>query len=146
MSSLLMIPNFGLILEHHDLVSLSFSHRSCHDLCTLNSRVAYEPILVVADKQYIPQFNHITFGYVQALNLYDLLGSNLILLASCLNNSVNLFASFLSSVTSIAVAKSLTTSPFVLLWPTAFGNTISTDKTLNLIRANWQLSNCVIWP
>lgn len=137
MSSLLMIPNFGLIFEHYDLVSLSLSHRSCHHLGALNGRVAYEPILIVADKQYIAQFNHITFGYVQALNFYDLLGSNLILLASCLNNSVNLLAPFLSSVTSVTGPKSLTTNPFVLLWATAFGNTINTDKTTNFIRANW---------
>jgi len=55
-------------------------------------------MLIIADKQYLTQFNHITFGYVQAVNFYDLLGSNLILLATCLNNSVNLLTSFLSSV------------------------------------------------
>ena len=117
MSSFLTIPNFRLISEHYDFGSFSLSHRGCYDLGALDSRVAYQRMLIIADKQYLAQFNHITFGYVQVVNFYDLLGSNLILLAPCLNNSVNLLTSFLPNVilTTATEAQSHLLSPSLCL-------------------------------
>jgi len=98
MSRFSAIANFGLISKYYNLVSLNFSHRGCYNLCPLNSRVTYERMLIIADKQYLAQLNHLAFSYFQVVNFYSLLGSDLILLAPCLNNSVNFLTSLLPDV------------------------------------------------
>jgi hypothetical protein len=93
--------------------------------------------MIIADKQYLTQFNHITFGYVQAVNFYDLLGSNLILLTPCLNNSVNLLTSFLPGIILTTATKSGTpTLGPALLGARTWGSTLNIAKRLDSIRAD----------
>lgn len=93
MSSLLAIPSLVLVFEYNEFVALDLSHGTCYYLGSLDGWTTYEGVLAVADEQYPIQLNRLTCRYVQTVNLYRLFWSDPVLLATCLNDSVDIITS-----------------------------------------------------
>jgi hypothetical protein len=90
MSYLPAIADFGLVSKCDNLISLSFSQRSSHNLGPLDDRIANKGIAIPPNKKHLVEFDPIAFSDIQTLDFYCLLWGYLVLLATYLNNGVNL--------------------------------------------------------
>jgi len=90
MSLLPAIADFGLVSKCDNLLSLGFPQRSSHNLGPLYDRIADKGIAISPNKKHIVEFDPIAFSDIQTLDFYCLLWGYLVLLATYLNNSVNL--------------------------------------------------------